>query len=630
MPSSRSAASRRPVAMLAGATVTLAGLAHAVAQDAAPPDVVAPRIVEMRAAPSFTWSSTLPTAVDGYQELSTMEFGGGFHIPQLLGVAEILRPDFRRRDLPILIEALELDADQVVVLETLIQDYVDAHTSLADACNDVIRRYRAIRRSQRFLEAIEGDGRAAGLDLGEGSHIVVLDSSAGGEAGGDAPVFIAQTIVLTPPEEAGEGQPGDDDEQEVDPAAAQALAAARESMLQEFDALTQRMLQRLERLQAEGASDASDVLAAATTLNDARTSLHAQLTELLTAIVNPAGALPDADAAVQRALDRVLVASRLPTGTLGGESIDLRAVAAAAGHPDGGSADVATRHESAIAALIRARSEAIIAREFAGLRALVKKDAILEETPEGESPDYTDILPSINRWVDHGLGEVNAHVAMRDYILAAVEGAADATAPDFFATWRAESMRRGFPRESRPRWAERAVTAALGLEGLTPEQLEAVGVIASDVNAAAEVLREETIAARIVSEPKQARSRWESAAERVTGGTSSGFFSEQADDGDRRTRQRELDTTTEARLTAALGETLMKELPRRNVRVIRFGDQEVELFMPEIEGALEGTGVDISIIGDVIDQAVSGAAGEVIRRRIGGGDGDGETNGDGG
>ncbi|MFK7960464.1 MAG: hypothetical protein AB8G96_08055 [Phycisphaerales bacterium] len=634
----------------AAAGILAAPAATALAQDAPPPPppprIIAPvdasGVVEIREGQPTVWS-TAPMVVEGaITELNAGPFGGmPFMAPDLLDVNEILRPDFRMRDLPTLIAALELDADQSVILESLLRDYTDAHTTLADACQDVIRRYRSIRRSERMLDAISGDGLLSRLNLGAGeNHVVVLDGDDAGGPGAGA-VIIAQSIRID-----GSGSDGDEAETATpdDPAAMEArrraameaLREARAAMEVEFEELTRTMLERIESLRAEGEATAEDVQSAANTLHTARQALRAELISLLHAIVNPSGTSETADADIQRALDHVLIADRIATGRLGGESIDLRAAASAAGHPDRGDANIATEYDATIAGSIRLRSQAIIDRELAGLAALVRRDAVDAETTEGESPDYTKAMPALNHWADRGMAEVTTHVALRDIVLGAVESAVDHVEPTLFARWRDEAMQRGFPRESRPRWAERAVTAALAIEGLTPEQLEAVQAIDVDVTVAAAALRAEAIAKRITDDPERLRDQWESAAERISGGRIS-FAHELNQDGDLRTRQRELDKTTEVRLAAALGDVLAKTLPRRNVRTINIGGREIDIQMPNMEGAADAIGIELDVLDNAIDQAMDqatqqgagGAIFDVIRGATGGSGGDGDGSDDG-
>ena len=469
--------------------------------------------------------------------------------PGLLEVAALLRPEFIRRDLELLVTRLTLDADQAAIAESLLEDYAAAFSLAAEPFNDALRRFRRQETDRTLARMLEGQDQGVGEGLPEGAQVFVIggDGSGGlpGGGGGGGMVAIGITMVAS---EDGDAEP----ELENAPEAPR----PRRTLLD-------RVKERLA--DAERAGDvvrADELVRLARELQTEREILRAEFIELLRLVAEaePTDSGADRLAAVLRA---ITVERERPHGRLAGESLHLEAVLARTlpieAEAAAAAADRLEERAADLAAALSARARTTLDRELAGLAARAERDRLAEAggdpAADGSRP------PAFRRFVAAAERELESHLAVRSLQLAAMESAGAAIAatdPDAAERFAAAGRRDAFPAETRPAWAERAIAAAAGLEDLAPEVVDAIEAAREQIRPDVRELQDRRIAWRLEQEPSFMRR------------TLAAMLEDDAEPGiawgmpeDLRERQVRIDASVEAQLAAILRPEQSASLPPR-------------------------------------------------------------------
>lgn len=497
-----------------------------------------------------------------------------------LDVVRLLLGEFQRRDLPMLVEILELDDDQAAIVETLLVDYADAYAAAAAPLEAALDNYRSVRRTRMMLDSMAAAERAA--EGADGDNVFVVGGRLDGSA---SAVFVGAPVLIETA--AGGGSisvsvGSSEEDEEVEGADPPEVVETETDFNEFFAQMRDRMAARLAELEAAGEVDAKTLLKMAGELAENRRALRSEFIGVLGMVAAP-GAEDQTDAILAPALDRLQLISELPRGVFAGESLDLRLAGSQGGVERDRIESFASSHDGAIADLIRIRSEQEIAREIAGLRALVARDAAREEVAEGETVDLTSAAPSIEAWRQAGVTEIASHTALRDAIFASRDASAAAIAEDDGIGADAfldAASRLAFPREYRAYWSERAIAAALANDGLTEQQRAAIGELEMAVEPEATRIRDLSIADRIVQDPDTATFRWDMAMKRFRG-ESMRFGDVGRASRDWIEQRRRLDDETRATLASILGDEAMKALPRRGRTIVTPDGATIEIQMPD-------------------------------------------------
>jgi hypothetical protein len=166
---------------------------------------------------------------------------------------------------------------------------------------------------------------------------------------------------------------------------------------------------------------------------------------------------------------------------------------------------------SRIAQMLDGRMEATLDRELEGLVFQAERERIA--TASGASVSNVEerrLISARRPFAEAARREVAASVAVRDALRSLLDEASaylDELYPDtgLSDAYREASLRRGFPIEMRRRWSERAMAAALELDGLDDDTREALLAVESANRIEITALRRDAIARCIARDPKLAR-----------------------------------------------------------------------------------------------------------------------------
>ncbi len=425
-------------------------------------------------------------------------------------VQELLRPEFLRRDLPRLADALDFDRSQFMIVQMLFEDYSEAFELSSAPLREALSQYRGSGINAYIAFTLEDAG-------------VRLDQAVENARRADRDEAMArmQEAMARIDEERAGGS--EKDRRRYEAWKEDSLAATSE-LDERLAAIRDRATRQLNDMSRDEVTiDADDLLHMATQLRSDRAQLRVDLIESI-GLIATEEQRGEEDRVFDAVMDQIRIDMLLPQGRLGGESMNLWAALAevsrdleASGEDwvPGYAEEWLDARVPEIAARLDARTEAIIDREIAGLEFQAVRDRIA--AANGESIfeiDERRVTAAISPYVTALRLEVEASVAVRDRLLALLEESTAALidaypesdlARQLASRQRDASLRRGFPAETRTRWAERAVAAALELEELDGDVLEALVELDTDVGAALDVLRTSAIEKRIRHDPKLAR-----------------------------------------------------------------------------------------------------------------------------
>ncbi len=417
--------------------------------------------------------------------------------PGLLEVAALLRPEFIRRDLELLVRELSLDEDQAVIAESLLEDYAAAFTLAAEPFNDAFRRFRR-QESDRTIARVLEDQGGGGEGVPDGAQVFMIGGDGGaGPFSGGAVVAIGIAVATTEDEAVGGGAG------EPEPAVEPETPRPRRTLLD-------RVKQRLADAERAGeVVTAEGLLRLAVGLRAEREILRTEFIELLglVAEAEPTDSGADRLAEVLRA---IAVERERPHGRLAGESMHLEAVLARTQPITAEAADAAggllAERDAALAAALTVRAAATLDRELAGLAARVERDRLADADAAEVVDEAADDRPSpaLRRFVAAAERELDARLEVRSLQMSTMDLLATAIAttdPDAAERFTDIARGEGFPADMRRLWAERAIEAASGLEGLDPEVLEVIAATREQTRREVRELQDRRIAWRLEQEP---------------------------------------------------------------------------------------------------------------------------------
>lgn len=422
----------------------------------------------------------------------------------------LLRAEFRRRDLEAVRNGLDLDGDQAMIVEHLFRDYEEAYDLAATPLREALAQYRGTSLNAYIAFALEDAG-------------VRLDAAVENARRADRAEAVARMgdALARIDREKAEGLANASAEDRL------RYKEWKASMIVASSEIDERLAAIRDRATAQladmGRTDvtitAQDVIRLATQLRSDRTQLRTDLVESLETLAT-AEQRGEANARFEGAIARIRIRAQLPHGRLGGESMDLwaalaetreRAVSDDAIGPLAAVAAVLWTRSPSIAAALDERTEAAIDREIEGLEYQAVRDRIAAASGESiVEVEKRRLASAVRPYVAAAGRELTASVAVRDALLALLdecaasigEGAADT---GLSTAYRGAALRRGFPVETRQRWAERALASALDLEELDDGARETLRGVHSDVAIELTTLRGAAIAKRIARDPRLAR-----------------------------------------------------------------------------------------------------------------------------
>ncbi len=298
------------------------------------------------------WATQAPA-----QQRIMIESSDGGSFTQMVApgrFSNLLRPDYTRRDLKILLQELQITRDQRFVLQVLLDDYTDSFNQAVEQFKSVRERFdgpdrlmahlgseRAKEMADTVLKSLEGNlanTQVIQFEGGEGTFIGVMQHSVGGEGGdgtwvgggggegGEEMIELHVVAVVADVETDVEGY--ETGEHTIPPEVferlknsirerlEERLAARRDEMAEAIAAIEAREARREAGDEEEASAD--DVAKAARTLLAQRSELKNEFESDLMLLLPKEQA--EAWPGVQRHLRRL---NTLPKGQLAGESLDL-------------------------------------------------------------------------------------------------------------------------------------------------------------------------------------------------------------------------------------------------------------------------------------------------------------------
>ncbi|MEM7228406.1 MAG: hypothetical protein AAF432_06280 [Planctomycetota bacterium] len=423
----------------------------------------------------------------------------------------LVRPEFYRRDLPLLKDALELDEDQMLILSVVIDDYTTGFELAAAPLIEMLARYHSATMNAYIATALaDADASLAEAVL----RVQDEDRERAVERVGEQLDAWAEQVGLE-----------DEKRAAMEPFRANMFEATRE-LDQRLADLRERTRSQLESMQSDdNAIDARDLVTLARQLRTDRRQLREDVESAILVIATDDQRGPDNERML-RALARLRIAHDLPEGHFAGESMDLWIASRdLARTPSINDQDrmVLERIDAflfsgapLIARHLDDRINASIDREIAGLEFQAMRDAIAAEA--GTSPfalDAAVMRDAIEPFRRTASREIDARVVVRDALLMLLNSATieamDMPNPMVISRqYRDEAMRRGFPIDMQQRWSERAYEAALALEDLDDEVRTILVEREGMMQALLHDARVQAVQKRLERDPKVARDRMES------------------------------------------------------------------------------------------------------------------------
>jgi hypothetical protein len=431
----------------------------------------------------------------------------------------LLRPEFIRRDIDLIVNRLELDDATAPIAESVLLDYEDAFETEASRFRELLD----LGASQVEIARLEPIFEAA-----DASNQRALESR------------IADGMV----------ERGVSDEKVrgtldwID-----SRMAGMRTRIAMLEPMLERRRAAIER--AGGGVAARSVIEAMNRMDQRRRELRTATVESIATLVDPA-----MESSFNDLLDEIRIQHGMADSRMGGATTDivaaLESIQAAPYEAAGLEADEAELLRE-IAIRIDARTEARIRREKQALELSIE---MIESGGDGDSRVRSRVRNAAT-------AELTAELAVRDAILGRVDlirTRLEDIDAESAAAFLNVARRTGFRAQMRSRWCEEATEFALKLEGLDAERLASLAEIDAGVRSQIAFLRTTAIQRRLDNETRVARAMVEAV---MDDGVEAKSLGEQAwrepgyEGFDR------LDDQIEAQLLAALGPDWFEELPRR-------------------------------------------------------------------
>ncbi len=450
---------------------------------------------------------------------------GGGHLWYAMRVPEggdfrtLLRPEFIRRDIDLIVDRLELDDATAPIAESVLLDYEDAFEAEASRFRNMLE----LGSSQVELANFEPGYQAIDPSNWNAVEGRIVD---GLTERGVSDEKIRGTLDW--------------------------VEARLEGMRVRL-AMLEPMLERRRTAieEAGGKVDARDVLDGMNLVERRRRELREETVESITALVGS-----EMESTLASTLDEIRIQHGMADSRMGGATTNVVAALGSIDRADFEAAELeATEAEvlDEIAVLFDARTEARIRREKQALELTIET---IESGAEGESRFRSRVRSAAT-------AELTAELAVRDTILGRIDlirARLEEVDSESAAAFLDVARRTGFRAQMRSRWCETATSAALSLEGLDDPILASLAEIEQRILLQVEFLRADAIQRRLNNETRIARAMVEAV---MDDGAKVKSLGEQAwrepgyEGFDR------LDDQVEAQLLAVLGPERFGEIPSR-------------------------------------------------------------------
>lgn len=440
-------------------------------------------------------------------------------IPEGGSFDTLLRPEFLRRDIQLVVNRLELDETTAPIAEIVLLEYEEAFNAEAS----------------RFQQSLD-----------QGTLQVELASLGSGARATDPANWPAiEGRIVNSMAERG------------------ATEEKIQGTVAWVDARFEGMRQRLALLQpiadrrwaamdvAGGLVDSRSVLASMNRLELARRELRSTTVDSLRTVIEA-----DREATFELVLDEIRIHHGMADSRMGGATTDLAEAFRSIGPAEfeaGKLEDLRRRAMSEVAMLFDARTEARIRREKQALELTID---VLENGTDGGAKSRSAVRSAAT-------AELTAELAVRDTLLSVIELVRERLErinPDAAAMFIDVARRSGFRAQMRPRWCELAIDDAMGLDDLDQDGQISITEIVADMEPQLGFLRTDAIQRRLNAETRVARAMVEAVVDDGVEAKSLGeaAWKEPGYEGFDR-----LDDQIESQLLTILGPDRFDELPRR-------------------------------------------------------------------
>lgn len=419
----------------------------------------------------------------------------------------LLQPEYFRRDLQRLRQALDLDSSQTAVIDVLLDDYLAAYELAVTPLREALTRYRRVTVDALFRDAL----READATL-----LAALEQVQRADRGA-AVVNILDSIARIEEEGADRLKAASEDDRRRFKDWTNQMITATAELDERLAGIRQRTTEQLAQMSdVDREITADDLVRMATELRVERRQLGTELALSIEMILTDDQRGIDG-AGYDVAMARVMIGHLLPQGRFGGESMDLWAALeeVAREHDlDGGLGRIdglLNDREPDLATVLVARTRATLEREIAGLEFQAARDEIATRDRLSIFEVGAGQLDSaIRPYAAAAQREIDGSIAVRDVILSLLEESAasiEAMYPetDLSAAYRSAALRRAFPVEMRVRWSERALAAAIKLEPLGETRHETIETLRTQTATELAAVRDAAIRKRIARDPELAR-----------------------------------------------------------------------------------------------------------------------------
>lgn len=471
-------------------------------------------------------------------------------------IREILQPEFVRRDLVLIRDVLTLEAEQVSIIESLLEDYITLFDVASEPLRDALGRYRRVQRDRRVARAFENAdlstvGETVFQKLREFEQQRERENWGPGEkdSGGRGGSRSAEKRRAEFREYSDK------------------LAGSIETMEARLTQLRMDVRERMSEASLKGeAVTAADLVRLADAFKLERDKLRLEFSEYL-ALVTNAETSEVAREFLGTAMDKLAIEHGREDGGLGGESLDIRSAMVESGLGLDQSRRIdayITEREPALARLVEDRLALKINREIGSMDLLARYDRAVDA---GADPDDALRPADLRPFIMTCLDELEASIAVRDELLLQL---ATCTAMLMEAdqqvamTFRDEMLRTGFRGEMARTWSEQALAVARRFEELDDEVLQAILDLELAVGVDTRDLREEAVADRIEGDPERTRNWLEGMLEADRSGKGGKDEDEWAQaEWERREDYIAIDDWTEGNLKSILTSEQFAQLPPR-------------------------------------------------------------------
>ena len=431
----------------------------------------------------------------------------------------LLRPEFIRRDIELVVDRLDLDDATAPIAESVLLDYEDAFETEASRFRELLE----LAANEVEIARLEPIFQAADASNQRALESRIADGMA---ERGVSDEKVRGTLDWIDSRMAG--------------------MRTRLAML---EPMVERRRERLA--DAGGDIDARAVIAAMNRMDQRRRELRTATVDSIATLVEPG-----METSLEDLLDEIRIQHGMADSRMGGATTDIVAALGsidAASYEAAGLATDEPEMLREIALSFDARTEARIRREK---QALERSIEMSESGGEGDSRIR-------ERLRNAATAELTAELAVRDAIIGRVDlirARLEDVDPESAAAFLEVARRTGFRAQMRSRWCEQATEFALNLDDLDEEILASLAEIDAGIGSQVAFLRTTAIQRRLDSETRIARAMVEAVVDEGVEAKSLGeqAWREPGYEGFDR-----LDDQVEAQLLAALGPDRFEELPKR-------------------------------------------------------------------